>query len=426
MSQAWRRLAHKTSALGLTGTLAIFVGSIFVLSTPTAALAATKQFAYTCSGGPFSNTSLSVGLTAPDTATAGQTFDLTVNIPSLTLTPPAPTANTTVQATLTLSPTGGTVSDSGAKTGATVTSGQTTVPAGNVTYKVAVNAGATGKVSLKPGELKLALTSAATTVTTCTATSTSDVLDVTIGTGGGSGGDEVVAYDCDLASGGGDADYPADVDMKVVMTPPTSATANADASITWTGTIQTGSDTLKAPTGFPTTSPKMFVTVKASGAGTPATATGEATLGTVTIGQAITLPTSVTVKVKPTTTGTVTLTAGDLAFGTSASSPVIKCLAPTTGLKTYTFTVGSSTGTPTTSSTPTNTTSTPKPTKTSTATVTVTPSTKKSKTPKAGADTGGGGEAGPDGRMFILTGTALVGAAAVGGLVMRRRNATRG
>ncbi|MET9248287.1 hypothetical protein [Nonomuraea sp. NPDC003709] len=424
MSQAWRRLAHKTSALGLTGTLAIFVGSIFVVSTPTAALAATKQFAYTCSGGPFSNTSLSVGLTAPDTATAGQSFDLTVNVPALTLTT-APTTSTTVQATLTLSPTGGTVSDSGAKTGATVTSGQTTVPAGNVTYKVAVTAGATGKVSLKPSELKLALTSASTTQTTCTTTST-EVLDVTIGTGGGSGGDEVVAYDCDLASGGGDADYPADVDMKVVMTPPTSATANADASITWTGTIQTGSDTLKAPTGFPTTSPKMFVTVKASGAGTPATATGEATLGTVTIGQAITLPTSVTVKVKPTTTGTVTLTAGDLAFGTSASSPVIKCLAPTTGLKTYTFTVGSSTGTPTTSPTPTKTTSTPKPTKTSTATVTVTPSSKKSKTPKAGADTGGGGEAGPDGRMFILTGTALVGAAAVGGLVMRRRNATRG
>ncbi|TMR23201.1 hypothetical protein ETD86_08835 [Nonomuraea turkmeniaca] len=60
--------------------------------------------------------------------------------------------------------------------------------------------------------------------------------------------------------------------------------------------------------------------------------------------------------------------------------------------------------------------------------MTITPSenTNKSKTPKAGADTGAGGEMGPDGRMFILTGTALVAAAAVGGLVMRRRNATRG
>lgn len=429
MSQAWRRLAHKTSALGLTGTLAIFVGSIFVVSTPTAALAAvTKQFSYACTGSLLSSTTtqtVSVGLSAPDSVTAGTTFDLTVKIPELTLAT-APTAATTLQVNATMTPTPGSIQDPGAKTGANVTT-STTVPAKDVVYKVSVPTGTTGKVSVKPGQLVLSLLSPSTATTTCTTQST-EVLDVTIGTGGGGGTDDVVEYDCDVASGGGDADYPADVDIKVTMTPPTSATANADASITWTGVVQSTGQSLKAPTGFPTTSPKMFVTVKASGAGVPTTATGEATLGTVTIGQPITLPTSVTVKIKPTTTGTVTLTAGDLAFGTSASSPSIKCLAPTTGLKTFTFQVGSSTGTPTTSSTPTNTTSTPKPTKTSTATVTVTPSssTKKSKTPKAGADTGGGGEAGPDGRMFILTGTALVGAAAVGGLVMRRRNATRG
>ncbi|MBB5776971.1 hypothetical protein [Nonomuraea jabiensis] len=415
--------------MGLTGTLAIFVGSIFVVSTPTAALAAvTKQFSYACTGSLLSSTTtqtVSVGLSAPDSVTAGTTFDLTVKIPELTLAT-APTAATTLQVNATMTPTPGSIQDPGAKTGANVTT-STTVPAKDVVYKVSVPTGTTGKVSVKPGQLVLSLLSPSTATTTCTTQST-EVLDVTIGTGGGGGTDDVVEYDCDVASGGGDADYPADVDIKVTMTPPTSATANADASITWTGVVQSTGQSLKAPTGFPTTSPKMFVTVKASGAGVPTTATGEATLGTVTIGQPITLPTSVTVKIKPTTTGTVTLTAGDLAFGTSASSPSIKCLAPTTGLKTFTFQVGSSTGTPTTSSTPTNTTSTPKPTKTSTATVTVTPSssTKKSKTPKAGADTGGGGEAGPDGRMFILTGTALVGAAAVGGLVMRRRNATRG
>ncbi|MEW9554408.1 hypothetical protein [Nonomuraea sp. NPDC050783] len=92
-----------------------------------------------------------------------------------------------------------------------------------------------------------------------------------------------------------------------------------------------------------------------------------------------------------------------------------------------------STGTPTTttSNTPTSTTtsSTPRPTRTHTEVVTVTPSdspTKRSsRTPKAGADTGGGGLAGPDGRTFILTGTALVAAAAIGGLFLRRRNAAR-
>ncbi|MFC4530316.1 hypothetical protein ACFO60_06050 [Sphaerisporangium dianthi] len=41
--------------------------------------------------------------------------------------------------------------------------------------------------------------------------------------------------------------------------------------------------------------------------------------------------------------------------------------------------------------------------------------------PVAGAATGGGGDAGPDGRMFVLVGTLLVGGAAVGGLFLRRR-----
>ncbi|TMR95655.1 hypothetical protein [Nonomuraea basaltis] len=413
------------------GTLALFVGSIFIVSTPTAASAAvTKQFTYACAtGGPFTNTSITVGLSAPDTVAAGQSFDLTVNIPALTLGTAA-TSATTVQATMALTPTGGTVSDAGAKAGAAVTAGQTAVPAGSVTYKIAVAAGTTTKVSVKPGELKLGLTApAGGTTSTCTTTST-EALDVPIGTGGGGDGTDIVAYDCTLPSTSTDTNYPADVDIKVVLTPPTSAAANADASITWAGTIQTTGDTLKAPTGFPTTGGKLFATIKASGAGSPATATGEAALTSVTIGQDITLPTSVTIKVKPTTTGTVTLTAGDLAFGTSSTSPAIKCTAPTTGLKGYTFTVGNASTSPSSSPTPSssNTSSTPKPTTTSTATVTVTPpeSTKKSKTPKAGADTGAGGTMGPDGRMFILTGGALIAAAVVGGLVMRRRNAARG
>ncbi|MEV0309684.1 hypothetical protein [Nonomuraea fuscirosea] len=263
------------------------------------------------------------------------------------------------------------------------------------------------------------------TSTTCNHVSATPAnLTIPIQTGGGGGtNDDVVAYNCTIPSGT-DADYPASVDIKVVMTPPTSATANADASISWTGTIQSTGDPLKAPTGFPTTSPKMFVTVKASGAGAPATATGEGTLTSVTAGSNITQLPNVTVKVKPTTTGTVSLTAGDLAFGTSSTSPAIKCTAPTTGLKAYTFTVGNSTTSPSpTTTSPTPTTTSPRPTTTRTATLTITPSkTRKSQTPKAGADTGAGGTMGPDGRVFILTGTGLVAAAAIGGLVMRRRS----
>jgi hypothetical protein len=185
---------------------------------------------------------------------------------------------------------------------------------------------------------------------------------------------------------------------------------------------------LKVPTGFPTTSPKIYANIKASGAGAPSTARGEAALTNVQVGQNLTTLPNVTVKIKPTSTGTVTVTPGDLAFGTSATSPAIKCTAPTSGLKTYTFTVANGTASPSPSPSPTPSNTSPRPTRTSTHTVTITPSpsesesTRKSQTPKAGADTGAGGTMGPDGRLFILTGTAMIGAAAIGGLLMRRRS----
>ncbi|MFC4117016.1 hypothetical protein [Nonomuraea zeae] len=395
-------------------TFIIVVCSMFMAAPPTpASAAATKQFTYTCSGQPFTNTSITVGLSAPDSVTAGQSFTLTVNIPALTLAT-APAAATTVQATLALTPTGGSSSDTAAKPGATVTAGQTAVPAGTVTYQVTAATSAATKVSIKPGELKLALTSASSTATICTTTST-EVLDVPIGTGGGTD-EAIVAYDCILP---GVSDDHAEVDIKVVMTTPTNATANADASITWTGTIQSTGDALKPPAGVVITGAKLFATIEASGAGVPATATGEAALN-VTAGSDITTLPTITIKVKPTTAGTVSLTAGDLALGPTSTSPVIKCTAPATGLKAYTFTVAnaSTSPSPTTSDAPTT---------TRTATITITPpakkpSTRKSQTPKAGADTGAGGTTGPDGRLFILTGTALVAAAAIGGLVMRRRS----
>ncbi|MEV0826292.1 hypothetical protein [Nonomuraea rubra] len=407
--------------------LVISVCSVFIMATPTTASAAvTKSYTFTCSGGPFSNTSIDVGLSAPDTATAGQSFTLTVNIPALTLR--TATAATTVQANLAVTPTGGSISDTGAKTGAQVTAQQPAVPAGNVTYQVAVAAATTASVTIKPTTLSLGLTSAPTPTTTCSTDST-EVLTVPIGTGNGGGtNDDVVAYVCDVPTGTTDTNYPteADVDIKVVMTPPTSATANADASITWTGTIQTTGDTLKAPQNWPASGAKLFATIKATGAGAPATATGEGSFTTtIQPGADITTLPSITIKVKPTTTGTVSLTAGDLAFGTSSTSPVLRCTAPTTGLKAYTFTVGASTSPSPTTTSPTPTTTSPRPTTTRTSTVTVTPTsstTRRSQTPKAGADTGAGGMMGPDGRLFILTGTALVGAAAVGGLLMRRRS----
>lgn len=48
------------------------------------------------------------------------------------------------------------------------------------------------------------------------------------------------------------------------------------------------------------------------------------------------------------------------------------------------------------------------------------------RTPSGGADTGGGGMAGPDGRVLVLTGSLLIAAAAGGGLYLRRRGLRHG
>ncbi|WP_345558228.1 hypothetical protein [Nonomuraea rosea] len=361
--------------------------------------------------------------TPPQTVAPSATATIEWTFPAMTATKAitAQTAVTTAGGDLTV--TGGTpatLKGAGSGTATAVAANATYTPP-KMTASVSVTATTGGNLVLTPvttASTTLLTITVGTEATTCTYVSAAPTsVSIPVQTGGGGGtGDDVVAYTC-VAGTAGAEDA---VDIKVVMTPPTSATTNVDASITWTGAIQSTGDPLTAPVGFPTTSPKMFVTVKSTGGGTPATATGEGTLTGVTAGSDIlTLPT-VTVKIKPTTAGTVSLTAGDISFGTSSTSPSIKCTAPTTGLKAYTFTVTAGTASPTA----TTTSSTPKPTNTKTATVTITPtSTKKtSQTPKAGADTGAGGEMGPDGRLFILTGGALIGAAAVGGLVIRRRS----
>ncbi|MEV4474741.1 hypothetical protein [Nonomuraea sp. NPDC049504] len=429
MSQVGRRLAQKTSALGLAGTLALFVCSIFVLATPgTASAAVQKQFTYTCgTTGPFNNPSITVGLSAPDSVTAGQTFDLTVTIPALTLRNQDATGN--VQVALTLTPTGGSLSDTTPKTGQPVPTTGTTVPSGTLTYKIAVTATTTGKVSIKPGVLKLGLTTATTPTTDCNPpTAATDVLDVPIGTGGGGNGTttDVVEYRC---VGPATTDTQ-DVEIKVELTMPTSAKANTQFAIKWKGTYTTGKE-LKAPSTGQTITPKIFAYAALSGISNLTSATGEGSTGTITANNPIPLPTTtIDVKATASAAGTVTVKPSKINFGANSRTgnvPMIECTVQNeTELKSYTFTVGNGT----TSPSPSPTTTTPRPTTTHTATVTVTPSTsrssstptRKSQTPKAGADTGAGGMAGPDGRLFILTGTALVAAAAVGGLVMRRRS----
>lgn len=93
------------------------------------------------------------------------------------------------------------------------------------------------------------------------------------------------------------------------------------------------------------------------------------------------------------------------------------------------------TGTPTPTPTPSNTTPTPTATPTTAAPVVTVTRTRTAKpaedsqideTPGGGASTGGGGDAGPDARVIMFSGALMVAGAAIGGLVLRRRTATRG
>lgn len=440
MSQVGRRLARKTSAMGLASMLVLFACAVLAWS-PSAQAAADKtmEVTYDCVGGSFVATGVKVTITAPDTVAPSGTASIKWTLPTTLTATSTVAANTpiTIEGSLTIGG-GGTPASLTKTHSGTMASGNTYTPS-PATMEATVTAPASGTVTITPGTVNTTkgfkITAGASgsqqSVTECTYKSATPAtgLSMLVQAGGGNGnGTDIVAYVCDVPTGTTDTNYPteADVDIKVVMTPPTSASANADASITWTGTIQTTGDTLKAPQAWPASGAKLFATIKATGAGAPATATGEGSFTTtIQPGADITTLPSVTIKVKPTTTGTVSLTAGDLAFGTSSTSPVLRCTAPTTGLKAYTFTVGASTSPSPTTTSPTPTNTSPRPTTTRTSTVTVTPTsstTRRSQTPKAGADTGAGGMMGPDGRLFILTGTALVGAAAVGGLLMRRRS----
>ncbi|MBN6058208.1 hypothetical protein JYK22_40170, partial [Nonomuraea sp. RK-328] len=110
----------------------------------------------------------------------------------------------------------------------------------------------------------------------------------------------------------------------------------------------------------------------------------------------------------------------------SEASAAAALVTVATGTSSPTTTSSPSTTPTTPTPTPTKTTPTPKQTKTSYVTVVETPKKRSSKTPKAGANTGAGGDMGPDGRMFVLVGSALILAAGVGGLAMRRRGIDKG
>ncbi|WP_162795012.1 hypothetical protein [Nonomuraea lactucae] len=373
----------------------------------------TLNVAYTCTGGPFTNTSLNVAVAVPDAASG--TFDVKWTIPALTLRT-APAAPTQVLVSGALEVTGGTHAELDG-TGAAVAAGSTSVPAGQVTSRVTVTAATGGQVTVKPSadpdSLLLGLAGEAEEATSCTTTGTQSVV-VTVGQGGaGDSGSDVVEYRCADRAGAAQ-----DVKIRITLTMPASPKAGEQFSIGWSGTYVAGSE-LKAPAAGLPADAKLYAYASISNLPKLTSATGVGTLGSAAAGQAVTLPGSVTMRTTSRNAGTATVRPAAVNIGATPGGRLVECeVKNPDALKTYSLTIGA--GTSTSSATPSS-----KAARTSTATParTAEPSRtpRSSITPRDGVATGAGGEAGPDGRVFVLAGSLLILAAGTGGLLLRRR-----
>ncbi|MFI6811738.1 hypothetical protein ACIBG7_04980 [Nonomuraea sp. NPDC050328] len=438
-SKAWlRRFARKSSALG---AMVVLTGSVLtVLGTAQAAHAAVDQtmtINFTCTGGAFAGTTnVQAKITTPD-AVASATTSFPVKWDFVSLKPTKElAAQTKIEIEGDLTVTGGTpaalaidqnmtlTTAASANANITVPQKSETVTPSGATVTVAPPAAGTLGVMLRT----VAATGTAEEETTCNVTSATptNLITTTSGGGGGGTGTDVIDYKCT----GPTASDVQNVQIKVELTAPTDAKVGSQFTIKWKGTYTAGKE-LKGPaTG--TLGAKIFAYATLTGITGLTSATGDGTTGTVTANQPITLPAAgIDLKSTASAAGTATMKAGAVNFGansTGGTEPKIQCEVQTANPKTWTFTVAAATGnnpTPTPTPTPT----TPRPTTTKTVVVTETPKTpigKVTKTPKAGAETGGGGEMGPDGRNFVMAGTAMILAAGVGGLMMRRRRSVRG
>ncbi|MGW4956609.1 hypothetical protein ACWEPL_05225 [Nonomuraea sp. NPDC004186] len=216
---------------------------------------------------------------------------------------------------------------------------------------------------------------------------------------------DVVEYECKVRATG----ETQDVKVEVELTVPTDAQVGEQMAIGWHGTYVEGSE-LRAPATGLEDGLKLYAYAGISGIEKLTSATGVAELEPIIPGAPVRLPaTTVDMKTTPKNPGTGTVHAASINFGTSPSDRAIECEVKNGDARTeYPLTV---TGAGETAS------SSPSPTPTETAT--------KTRTPAGAADTGGGGEAGPDGRVLVGVGGLLVLASATG-LVLRRRRVVAG
>ncbi|GAA0996459.1 hypothetical protein GCM10009555_092250 [Acrocarpospora macrocephala] len=229
-------------------------------------------------------------------------------------------------------------------------------------------------------------------------------------------------------------------DLTVTLTG--SATAGSPVqkiSMVWTNlNTGTGTKLMTAPVGINITDRVLFdgdIVLTGPEAGDTATITAAATLtpaASIAAGAAIQFPT-VSATATPDATGSVTIKSGSftLSIGPAGGTAthVYDCSMATTATAASAVVVvasgsSSTTPTPTPTPTPSATTPTPRQTRTFTQTVTASQPGQVTNTPDGGIATGGGGEMGPDGRVLVLTGTALILAAITGGLMLRSRRSS--
>ncbi|MFI7441536.1 hypothetical protein [Nonomuraea indica] len=414
--RAWWRLAARSSAAALAVLTTVLAAVI--PASPVRAADKTSTVTYTCTGGPVGDTSLTVPISVPDTASG--TFEVTWKLPALTLRT-APATATQLLVAGALQVTGGVHADLEV-TDTAVAAGATSVPAAQKTSTVTVTAVTGGQITVKPsaepGSLMFSLADAPAAVTTCTTTGTQSVTVAVGQPGGGSGAGDLVEYTCT-----DQAQARQEVRIRVTLTMPDSPGAGVPFTIGWTGAYEPGAE-LKAPAAGLPAGVKLYAHAGISGLPGLTSATGAGTPGAVTPGQVIALPSSVELKATSGRTGSATVRPGAVNIGAQENAPLIECeVKDREALRTYPLTVGAGGADPSATSTPTP---TPSPSTTRTRETGPAREPGRSRTPKDGVATGAGGDAGPDGRVFLLTGSALVAFAAAGGLLARRRRASPG
>ncbi|MEV0164459.1 hypothetical protein [Nonomuraea fuscirosea] len=224
---------------------------------------------------------------------------------------------------------------------------------------------------------------------------------------------DVVEYACKVGS------ETQNVKVRVTLTMPASTTVGDQLSIGWQGAYE--GTALKAPLAGLDDGTKLYAYAGISEYPGLTSATGVGTLEAITPGADITLPaTRVEVLTMPNKAGTGVVRPGAINFGTTPTSPAIRCeVRNRAALTTYTLKVPTS-GQDDEPDPDATDGESPEPTETETPTET--PAETPEETPTGGVATGAGGEAGPDGRMVVAAGLVITVAALAG---LRRRRPKR-